>query len=260
MIDTHCHLTYDPLLHQLDAVLARAAESGVDRMITVGTRPDDAQKAAGLAAKHANIYAAVGLHPHYCAEHQNQVALITAMQQIATMPKVVALGEMGLDRHYHEPPIEVQRKAFAWQLGLAAEMTLPIIIHNREATPETCAVIRDSSIPGGRFVFHCFTGNDAELDQILDLGAMVSFTGIVTFKNSATLAASAKRVPLDRVMIETDAPYLTPAPYRKVKVNEPAYVRHTAQFLADQRGMSLEDFTRVTDANAERFFRLPKAS
>jgi len=151
----------------------------------------------------------------------------------------------------------VQRRAFAWQLGLVAELNrpdMPVIIHSRETIEESIPMIRDSGIAPSRFVFHCFTGSDADLDMILEFGAMVSFTGIVTFKGSTALADSAKRVPLDRLMIETDAPYLTPAPFRKVKVNEPFYVQHTAKFLAEQRGMSEADFVGAVDGNAERFF------
>lgn len=263
MIDTHCHLTYAPIASQFTDVLRRAAEAGVDRMITIGTAPPDALAAAELARTHPHIYFAAGLHPHYAGQWKDQSDLIARLHQLLLQPRIVALGEMGLDRHYPEPSMEDQRRAFAWQLGLLAELArpgFPCIIHNREATDETIAMIQGSGVAPSRFVFHCFTGSDAELDKILALGAMVSFTGIVTFSNSTALAASAARVPLDRIMIETDAPYLTPAPHRKIKVNEPAYVRVTAQFLADQRGMTLEEFTRVTDANAERFFGLPKQS
>lgn len=257
MIDTHCHLTYDPLLLQIDDVMHRAAEAGVSRMITVGTSPQDAEKALALTRQYADVFCAVGLHPHYSAEWQDTPALMAALRLLLTQPKVVAVGEMGLDRHYADPPIEVQRPAFTAQLTLMHETGLPGIIHNREATPDTLAVLRDSGLPGGRFVFHCFTGSDEELDVILDFGALVSFTGVVTFNSSARLLASTTRVPLDRIMIETDAPYLTPAPHRKIKTNEPGYVGYTARALAAQRGMSETDFVAATSANAARFFRLP---
>ncbi len=262
MIDTHCHLTYTPIAAQFDDVLRRAAEAGVDRMITIGTAPPDALAAAELARAYPHIYFAAGLHPHYAGQWKDRSDLLGRLRELLRLPKFVALGEMGLDRHYPDPPMEDQRRAFAWQLELLAEIDrpgFPCIIHNRQATDETIEMIRSSGIEPSRFVFHCFTGTDEELDKVLALGAMVSFTGIVTFQNSTTLAASAARVPLDRIMIETDAPYLTPAPHRKVKVNEPSYVRVTAQFLAGQRGMTLEEFTRVTDANAERFFALKRA-
>ena len=276
MIDTHCHLTYDPIQSQFDAVLRRARDAGVDRMVSIGTSPPDALKAIALSQAHPHIFAAAGLHPHYAAQWPDRPAFVAALTEALRSPRVVAIGEMGLDRHYAEPSVEVQRRSFEWQLAILSDAAtggaaygdsatarriadLPVIIHNRQATDETIAVIRDSGLAPSRFVFHCFTGSDAELDAILTLGAMVSFTGIVTFKNSIELSASAARVPIDRVMIETDAPYLTPAPHRKVKVNEPSYLVHTARHMAQARGLSEADFVRAVDANAVRFFRLPTA-
>lgn len=291
MIDTHCHLTYDGLHERVDDVIAGAAAAGVDRMVTVGTSPADARKSVALAQRFNNIYATAGLHPHYAGDWPNLTTLIDALRDLLGQPKVVALGEMGLDKHYPDPPMKMQRAAFAAQLGLAAELgsgvlrlgsgqgkdrevgfvsgsdqtpdprpqarsTLPIIIHNREATDDTLAMIRNSGIPGERFVFHCFTGTPDEIDKILAIGARVSFTGIITYKNAAAIAEASDRVPLDRLMIETDSPYLTPEPHRKVRPNEPKYVVHVADFLAKRRGMSLINFTAAVDAIAERFFGL----
>ena len=264
MIDTHCHLTYDGLFERVDQVLAAARTTGVQAMVCVATSPDDAQRAVALAERCDGVFAAIGLHPCYAQHWPDRAAVVDTLAQLAQHPKVVALGEMGLDRHYPDPPLDVQRPALTWQLELAAALTptkpLPVIIHNREATADTLAVIRASGIPGERFVFHCFTGNDEELDAVLGLGAMVGFTGIVTFKNARGLAASAARVPLSRLLIETDSPYLTPEPYRKVKTNEPRYVAQVARFLAGQRGMTESAFIAATDANARRFFNLPGVS
>ncbi len=257
MIDTHCHLTFKLLLDDLDAVLTRAHDAGVDRMITVATTPDDARQAAALAGQHDNVYATVGVHPHYAGQWRGRGQdVAAAMRELADDPKVVALGEMGLDRHYDDPPIDDQRRVFALQLETAKALTKPIIIHNREATDEVLAMIRDAGLPGARFVFHCFTGTQQELDAILELGAMVSFTGIVTFSNARSLARSAAGVPLDRLMIETDSPYLTPEPHRKVRPNQPCYVPCVASFLAQQRGMDESEFIAAVDRNAERFFGL----
>lgn len=268
MIDTHCHLTFKPLLDQIDAVLKRARQEGVDRMICVGTSPDDSRQAVTLAERSDHIYATVGIHPHYADQSADPNELTAAFREMAGHPKIVALGEMGLDNHYPDPPIETQRQVFTWQLELARQMdeeqvvgkrrrgAKPIIIHNREATDEVLAMIRDSGIPGERFVFHCFTGTDTELDAILDLGSMVSFTGVVTFKNATDLATCAARVPLDRLMIETDSPYLTPEPHRKVRPNEPCYVPCVASFLADVRGVDRDEFVAAMDRNAVRFFGL----
>jgi TatD DNase family protein len=257
MIDTHCHLTYDGLHERVDTVIADAAAAGVDRMITVGTSPVDARKAIALTSRFDNIYATAGLHPHYAADWRSPSLLIEALRDLLADTKVVAIGEMGLDKHYPDPPMNMQRAAFAAQLDLAKELsTLPIIIHNREATDDTLAMIDDAGIPGERCVFHCFTGSTEEIDKILAIGARVSFTGIVTFKSAADIAEASDRVPLDRIMIETDSPYLAPEPHRKVRPNEPKYVVHVADFLAKRRGMTVEEFAATVDANAEKFFGL----
>lgn len=258
MIDTHCHLTYEPLATELSAVLQRAKDAGVHRMITVGTSPEDSLRACEVARRHPQVRSSAGLHPQHSHEWRDKARLQSMLREVAEQGEVVAWGELGLDKHYAEPAIEVQREALDWQLEViaASGRKLPIIIHNREATDETLAVLRGSGLPGERFVFHCFTGTRAELDAILAFGAMVSYTGIVTFKSAVEIAACADATPNDRVMIETDSPYLTPEPYRKVKVNEPCYVPWVAKFLAPRRGMTVAEFEQATDANAVRFFGL----
>jgi TatD DNase family protein len=256
MIDTHCHLTYDQLSSQIDLVIGRAQAAGVDRMITIGTTPQDAAKAVALSRKYPGVYTAAGVHPHYSADHQDKARLQDQLRELLQFENAVAIGEMGLDRHYSDPPIDVQRVAFSAQLELARELDRSVIIHSREAVDEVVGMIRDSGIAPDRFVFHCFTGTDAELDRILELGALVSFTGVVTFAGSTALTQSACRVPIDRIMIETDAPYLTPAPHRKIKVNEPSYLPYTARHLAQARGMTAEAFVLAVDKNADRFFRI----
>ncbi|MFN3165811.1 MAG: TatD family hydrolase [Phycisphaeraceae bacterium] len=260
MIDTHCHLTYDGLHERVDRVLADAAAAGVDRVISVGTTPADAERARALSHRIPSVYFAAGLHPHYAEQYRDKAALLDALREKLADDKCVALGEMGLDRHYPDPPFDVQRRAFEWQLELTADGTFdgPIVIHNREATDDTLAVLRDCGVAPERFVFHCFTGSAHELDAILAFGAKVSFTGIVTFNSAKALARASDRVPIDRLMIETDSPYLTPEPYRKVRPNEPRYVADVARFLAERRGMTLDEFTAAVDANAERFFGLAK--
>lgn len=257
MIDTHCHLTYDGLHERVDEVITAAGDAGVDRMISVGTSPTDAAKAVALAERRAEVFATIGLHPHYATSWPDREPIARAIREYAGHQRVVALGEMGLDRHYPDPPLDEQRRVLEWQLELAGESDLPIIIHNREATDDVLGALRAAGLLGERFVFHCFTGDDGELDAVLEFGAMVSFTGIVTFGNARDLAASAKRVPLDRLMVETDSPYLTPAPHRKVRPNEPRYVADVARFLAKERGMDEAAFVARMDANARRFFRLP---
>ena len=262
MIDTHCHLTFDDLHGRVGQVISDADAAGVDRMISVGTTPADGARAIALANRFPRVFATAGVHPHYAQPFVDRAALRDALHEKLVDPRCVAIGEMGLDRHYPDPPIEDQRRVFAWQLELMGDPSspaaaLPGIIHNREATDQTLAMIRAAAVPGERFVFHCFTGSAAELDQILEIGAMVSFTGIVTFGSARDLAQASDRVPMDRLMVETDAPYLTPEPYRKVRPNEPRYVVDVARFLAVRRGMPLDDFVAQADTNAQRFFDLP---
>lgn len=259
MIDTHCHLTFPELRGRLDEVLAAAAEAGVDRMITIGTTPSDAEQAKLIAESHAGVYFAAGVHPHYgpqVAGHE-----LPRIAELAAHPRCVAFGEMGLDYHYAEPPRDHQHELFAAQLEVVrySELPKPIIVHCRKAVDDTLAIIKGSGLPGAgsRFVFHCFTEPPAEVRKVLELGAMVSFTGIVTYKNAPEVRESARLVPLDRIMVETDAPYLSPEPHRKIRPNEPRYVTATARFLADLRGIPLERFVEQVDQNAERFFRLP---
>ena len=255
MIDTHCHLTFDKLSHRLDEVFADAKEMGVDRMITVGTSPANSRVGVELAEKYAHVWATIGLHPCYSGECLDEAEVKDVLTELVDHPKVAAFGEMGLDKHWDDPAFDIQERAFGWQLEVVKDLPqIPIVIHNRKATDETLSVLRNSGISGDRFVFHCFTGEVEEFDQILDFGAMVSFTGVCTFKSAKHLAECAGRMPLDRLMIETDSPYLTPEPYRKVHPNEPKYVSAIAEHLAGVRGMSLDDFVTAVDGNADRFF------
>lgn len=261
MIDTHCHLTSRGLAERVDAVVEAAHAAGVDRMITVATNEADARGAIQLAKRYPGVFATVGIHPHEAQAWQDTDPLAALFTELHNHPGVVAYGEMGLDWHYDNPQPAVQRRCFALQLQWIAEQasatdSKPIIIHNREATDDTLAMIADSGLPGSRFVFHCFTGDASELERILSIGASVSFTGIVTFKNSQALAAASDLVPIERLMIETDSPYLTPEPNRKVRPNEPQYVGLVAAFLASRRGMSMDDLVMRVDANAQRFFGL----
>jgi len=256
MIDTHCHLTYTPLCDRIDEVIDHAAGAGVHRMICVGTTPPDVQAALALADRFPQVDVTAGVHPGYSADWRDENSVKAQLRELLAHPRVVAVGEMGLDQHHPEPDIEIQQPAFEWQLELMRETNLPGVIHSRKATDRTLATLRASGLPGDRFVFHCFTGQADELQAILDFGAMVSFTGVVTFKSNEALAQCADSVPLDRLMIETDSPYLTPEPFRKIRTNEPKYVAQVASFLAARRGMPMDDFVQAVDGNAMRFFRL----
>lgn len=256
MIDTHCHLTFAKLRQRVDEVLRDAKAAGVDRMICVGITETDIAAARGLAEEHDGVFYTTGIHPHYAAEQT--AGAVASMIEQGGHGKCVAYGEMGLDYHYDDPPREVQHEALAAQLaavGSAGE-ALPIVIHCRKAVDDVLAKIRESGLSEGRFVFHCFTETSAECVKVLDAGCMVSFTGIVTYKNAPEVRAAAKLVPWDRIMVETDAPYLSPEPHRKVRPNEPKFVVDTARFLAELRGVPFEEFVGQTDENAERFFGL----
>jgi len=258
MFDTHCHLTFPQLHDRLDEVLAGAREAGVDRMITVGTTLADAERARAVAEQHDNVYFTAGIHPHYPA--QSQPGDIYRLPAVTSMDKCVAYGEMGLDWHYDDPPRELQRELFRAQLSAVQgdrDTAKPIIIHCRKAVDDVLAMIREFDIAGERFVFHCFTEPADDCRKVLDFGCMISFTGIVTYKNAPEVRDSAKLVPADRIMTETDAPYLSPEPHRKVRPNEPKFVVDTARHLAELRRVKFEDFVEQCDANAERFFNFP---
>jgi TatD DNase family protein len=250
MIDSHCHLTDPRLASQLDDVLARASAAGVDRIITIGTNPADWDAALQLCRGRNSIRCAIGVHPNYC--HEVDESQVPRLRELQTNPCVVALGEMGLDYHYNFADRAGQRQFFESQMRLADELHRPVVIHCREAVDDALAVMSD--FPTVPAVFHCFTGTVEEADRILDRGYLIGFTGVVTFKNSDALREVARRAPLDRILVETDAPYLTPEPMRKQKVNEPSFVVHTAAAVAQARGITPSEVERATTANVVRFF------
>jgi TatD DNase family protein len=253
MIDSHCHLTYEQLHSQLDGVLQRAAAAGVTRIITIGTSLADARRAIALCANHPNIRCAIGVHPHHAAEATD--ADVAALRDLEPDPHVLALGEMGLDYHYDFSPRDRQKHVFVTQLQLARETNRPIVIHCREAVDDCLAILDD--FPGLVADFHCFTGTRDEARRILDRGHLIGFTGILTYKRSDELRDIARFIPPDRMLVETDAPYLAPEPVRKHRNNEPSYVVHTAAALAKVRNTKLDEIDRLTTENAKRFFRWP---
>ncbi len=257
MIDTHCHLTYPGLVERLEHVLADAKAKGVHSMVSIGTSVADSIHAASLADRLPGVWSTAGVHPGHAHEVEDLDAMTHALEALLTRPRVVALGECGMDFHYGKTHENAQRRVFEAQLNIAAtQHRLPVVIHNRDATDATLGLIQDSGIDPQRLLFHCYTGSASELERLLDLGVWVGFTGIVTFKSAQDLAALSDTVPLERLMIETDAPYLTPHPHRKVKINEPKYVADVATFLAQRRGLSRLAFTQATDANAQQFYGL----
>jgi TatD DNase family protein len=254
VIDSHCHLDMD-FDADRDAVLARARAAGVAAMVTIGAsgRFDANRAAVAIAAVHADVYATVGVHPHEAASVTD--ATIAALDALADEPKVVAIGETGLDYHYEHSPRPAQRQAFARFIDLARRRRLPLSVHLRNADDDAVAVLRGERASEVGGVIHCFSSDAAAARRFLDLGFYISFSGIVTFKSAAALREAARLVPRDRLLVETDAPFLAPLPFRGRR-NEPALVVTTARLLAEVRGEPIADLAAATSDNARRLFGL----
>ena len=261
LIDTHTHLDSFARRGELPAILQRAAEAGLEAMVTIGTDTDDWTLYREIAREHAGrVHYTVGLHP--CSVGEDWAVRVAQLEEFWDgAVKPVALGETGLDR-FHLPkdnPVEAekilgwQKAAFAAQLALAKKLGCPLVVHSRGAFAECVAMIDASGFDWSRVVFHCFTEGPAEMAELTKRGGYGSFTGVITYKNAEAVRAAALAQGLDRLMIETDAPYLTPMPHRG-KPNEPAYLRHTAEFCAELFGVSRERLAEVTTTNAKRFF------
>lgn len=251
--DSHAHLTYDRFDADREAVVQRARDAGLRHIITVASRIGDADACADLAAAHDFIHFTAGVHPHEAKDWSLPVA--RAIEQAARRPKAVAIGEIGLDYHYnHSPPAE-QRAVFRQQITLARDLRLPIVIHTREAWPDTFAILKDENAAALGGAFHCFSGGPTEAAQCLALGFYLSFAGPVTFKNAGALCEAAAATPLDRLLIETDSPYLSPHPQRGQR-NEPARVILVAERLAALKGMAPDAIGEAATRNLETLFRL----
>lgn len=244
--DNHCHLPAD--LDEARAVVDEARSVGVARLVDVGTDVDSSKAAAERAAALDGVWATAGVHPHDAATG------LDGMDEVLRSPGVVAVGECGLDYHYDHSPRPAQRDAFAAQVALAHEHGLPLVIHTREAWDDTFAILDEVGVPE-RTVMHCFTGGPDEAEASLERGALLSFSGIVTFKTADDLRDAAASCPLDRLMIETDSPYLAPVPHRG-RTNRPALLVHVGQGVAAAKGVSVEAVAEATWANAERFYGL----
>jgi TatD DNase family protein len=284
LIETHAHLDYPDFAPDFDDVLRRASDAGVTRIITIGTSIESSRRAVALAEKHSNVFAVIGVHPTYVEESGDDV--ITPLRELAANPRVVALGETGLD-HHSLPSMELakerkstqvfskalqtsteemleaeihdgaykskQASLFEQQLDLAVELGLNVVIHQRDAWQDTLDIMQPY-VGKVRGVFHCFGGSLEQANEVLDLDHLVSFTGIVTFKNGANVREVAAQVPLWKFMVETDCPYLAPVPFRGKRC-EPAHTRIVAETIANARGISLEEVAEATTETAEKFFR-----
>jgi len=259
LVDSHCHLDFPDFASELDAVVARADAAGVHRIVTISTRVRRHAQVLAIAERFPNVTCSVGTHPHHAHEELD----VTADDLIAraTHPKVVAIGEAGLDYHYDNSPRDAQEQGFRAHIAAARATQLPLVIHSREADDDMARILEEETGQGPfPAVLHCFTGGPELARRALALGAYISFTGIVTFKNSGDLRAIAKDLPADRFLVETDAPYLAPNPHRG-KRNEPAYVAEVAKVLAEVRGVSFEEIARQTTENFFRLFaKVPRAA
>lgn len=255
LVDSHCHLDGDKYALDLDAVLERAARAGVDRMMVIGTGdgPPELDRAVLLAERYPQLYATVGVHPHDAAKVTPQSYV--DLRALGQHQKVVAFGEIGLDYHYDFSPRDIQREVFTQQLKLAQELALPVTIHTRDAWTDTIAVLKEHW--SGEGIFHCFTGDSDQAAEALELGFHLAFGGVLTFKTAENVREAAKITPDDRLLVETDAPYLAPLPWRG-KRNEPGFLVETVRRLAEVRGTSPEHIAAVTTANFERLCLGPR--
>ncbi|MFH1614313.1 MAG: TatD family hydrolase [Planctomycetota bacterium] len=253
LFDTHAHLGFDELLSNIDSVLRRSVQAGVTGCLTIGTNLEQSKKAVDLASTYEGIYATVGIHPHYAQDAKPED--LVKLKELTKGKKVVAIGETGLDFHYNFSKQEAQRNLFRNELHIAGQLGLPVIIHSRNAFEQTVEILDEFGHLKG-VVFHCFTGSAEQAEILLDKGFFISFTGVVTFKNVNDIRRAARLVPLERMMLETDCPYMSPEPVRKQKINEPAMLIHIARFLAELKEMPLETLAGQTTATAARFFGL----
>ncbi len=255
LIDSHAHIQAKEYSGETEAVISRAGEAGVERIIVVGGAGDMSSNTAAvaLAESCASLYATVGMHPHDAKDVGEEE--LQELKKLAAHPKVIAVGETGLDYYYNHSPREVQRQVFAQFIRLAGETELPLVVHERDGAQEAAELLREEGKGKVQGVIHCFTGDYEAARTYLDLGFYLSFTGIITFKNAEPLRDVVRKVPLDKIFVETDSPYLTPVPHRG-KRNEPAYVRFVAATIANVKSLSIEEVARVTTNNVRTLFRI----
>jgi TatD DNase family protein len=252
LIDTHCHLDFEDFAAERDAVVARARAAGLARIITISTRVAQFPAIAALAEAYPDVFCTVGTHPHQA--HEETDVTLDQLVALAGHPKCVGIGEAGLDYHYDQAPRDVAARVFRTHIAAARETGLPLVIHARDADADVAAILEDEMGKGPfKALLHCFTSSRQLAEAAVALGLYVSFSGVLTFKKSEELRAIARDVPTDRLLVETDAPFLAPVPYRG-KRNEPAYVAETAKVLAEVKGIAIAELAAVTSANALRLF------
>lgn len=257
LIDSHCHLEYEGLAENQPDVLARARAAGVGGFLNISTRRSEWDRVVGTAERESDVWGSVGIHPHEADAHED----LGAAELLAATgnPRVIGIGETGLDYYYDKSDRGVQQALFRMHIGVARETGLPVIIHTRDAEDDTAAILADEMEKGAfPALIHCFTASAEFARRVLDLGLTISLSGIVTFKNASELQEIAAGLPTERLLVETDSPFLAPVPHRGKKC-EPAFVRNTAQFIADLRGEPLEQLAETTTRNFYRLFSKAKA-
>jgi TatD DNase family protein len=250
LIDSHAHLE---IIESISEVIDRASKNGVESVVAVSSDLDSSRRTIEISNSFHSVYSAVGIHPHEASSFSESA--LAQLANFVSEKRVRAIGETGLDYHYSHSNRESQIMSFTNQIGLSIQSDLPLIIHIREAFSDVLNILRRPDFSNARGVIHCFTGDYETAKWFIDLGFFISFSGIVTFKNAENVRDAAKRIPLDRMLIETDSPYLAPVPFRG-KRNEPAYVIHVAQKIAELRGTSYEKIAEITTINAKELFRL----
>ncbi|MBP7991476.1 MAG: TatD family hydrolase [Rhodocyclaceae bacterium] len=249
LIDSHCHLDFDGLSNRLPEVLAAMEANDVGGCMTIGVTLEEAPQVLAIAAAYEQVFASVGVHPEYADHQEPDVETLCALAQ---HPKVLAIGETGLDYHWHKDQPEWQRERFRVHIRAAKALNKPLVIHTREASEDTLVILKEEGAGAVGGILHCFTESLAVAEQAIDLGFYISISGIVSFKNAAQVHEVARAIPLDRLLVETDSPYLAPVPYRG-KPNEPAYVRHVAEAIANLRQIS---YAEVATASSRNFLTL----
>ena len=252
LIDSHCHLDFPELASEREAVLARAAEAGVARMVTIATSVKKYDVYRAIAEAHPQVWFTIGTHPHQA--HEEPDTTLEELVAMAAHPRCVAIGEAGLDYHYDRSPRDIAERVFRTHIAAARQSGLPLVIHSRDADDDMARVLREEMGKGAfRAILHCFTSSRELAMTGLELGLTISFSGVLTFKNSEALRAIAREAPLERVLVETDAPFLAPVPHRGRR-NEPAFVAATAAVLAETKGVSVSQIASATSGNALRLF------
>ncbi|MFW6266280.1 MAG: TatD family hydrolase [Halanaerobiales bacterium] len=254
LIDSHAHLDFSRFNKDRNKVIERAFTGGIEYIVNIGADLKSSQNSIELSREYDKIYATVGVHPHDA--DMVDLSLLKKLNKMAQNSKVVAIGETGLDYYYDNSPRQEQRRAFRAQLRIAADLKLPVVIHSREAFDETLNILKEEKADDIDYVLHCFAGDKSTAKKAIKMGLYLSFGGLITFRNLHNLREVAKDVPLDKILIETDSPYLTPEPYRG-KRNEPLYVKYVAQKLAEVKGITAEKVAEVTSNNAKEFYEIP---